>query len=111
MKPTDDLIPAAEVAGDGLALFDSLVVAVRFLRRGPRPTLTVWGAIDEALRWHSNREIDWDARDPLAISLGHLLSTEPDVSDALTAAIGRWLDSVSTAYNDGAHWTDAAQRA
>ncbi len=93
MNPTDDLIPATDVAGDGLALFESLVVAVRFLRRGARPTLTVWDAIDEALRWHSNREIDWDARDPLAISLGHLLSTEPDVSDGLTTAIDRWLDA------------------
>ncbi len=109
MNPVNDLIPATDIAGDGLALFGSLVVAVRFLRRGSRPTLTVWGAIDEALRWHSNREVDWEARDPLAISLGHLLSTEPDVSDGLTAALGRWLDAASMGYNDGATWMDASR--
>ena len=104
MNPTDDLTPATDIAGDGLALFESLVIAVRFLRRGPRPTLTVWGAIDEALRWYSHREIDWDARDPLAISLSHLISTEPDVADGLTSAIDRWLDAASILYNDDATW-------
>lgn len=104
MKPTDDLLPNPDVAGDGIALFESLVIAVRFLRRGARPTFTVWDAIDEALRWHSNRDINWEAHDPLAASLTHLQATEVDVADGIAIAVERWLDAAAAIFNDGAAW-------
>jgi hypothetical protein len=107
MNAVDDLLPPQPVAGDGVALFDALVVAVRFLRRGARPTLTVWAALDEALRWQSNRDIDLAAADPLAISLTDLLSIELDTSDGLANAINGWLDTTAQTFNDGAAWTES----
>lgn len=109
MNAIDDLLPPQPVADDGVALFDALVVAVRFLRRGPRPTLTVWAALDEALRWQSSRDIDWTANDPLAASLAHLLSTECHAADGLAIAINDWLDATAATFNDAVAWSEVGR--
>ncbi|MGH9137727.1 MAG: hypothetical protein ACRD0G_11855 [Acidimicrobiales bacterium] len=74
------------------------------LRRGIRPDLTVWGAVEEALRWRTatgNDPIDpnWGDLDPLRGTLSRLLdhSTGPIAAD-VQIAVRRWV--VATGADD-----------
>lgn len=91
-----------------------LVAAVDHLNRGHRPRLTVWDAIEEAIRWHtqSDGEPAWDEPDPLRHSLAHLLadSGSQRVTVELQVAIRRWVTSHAERFNDTSHWPHPAPR-
>lgn len=123
-KPDDPYTEDLNLGGTWLI---ELVAAVDFLRRGDRHGLTVWDAIEEAVRlWVAERvstihgvpdldfaELGW--ADPTA--LDRALSRMLDVLDlkppvtaavAMQEAIRRWLDVMASVYNDGRPWSDAA---
>jgi hypothetical protein len=100
-----------------------VISAVDFLRRGDRRDLTLWAAIEEALRWwvaerialldgHTDVIIP-PARigddDPLRATLTGLIATagqdEPvHISIALQQALRRWTAQASEQHNDGQPW-------
>ncbi|MFZ6003045.1 MAG: hypothetical protein ACOYXM_03860 [Actinomycetota bacterium] len=85
-----------------------LAAAVDHLRRGVRPGLTVWDAIDEALR---AGEPDWDDPDPLRSTLTALLDrTAGSVEVEIQAAVRRWVVAAAHRYNNGHHWPHPATR-
>lgn len=101
-----DPFTVEEVEGDdpsdGAAWLLDLVAAVDHLRRGLRPGLTVWDAIEEALR---AGEPDWDDPDPLRTTLQDLLSRTSRPADLeLQAGIRRWVLATGQRFNDGHHW-------
>lgn len=59
--PEDHDVESLEEAGTWLL---DLVAAVDHLRRGIRPGITVWDAIEEALRWHTPRTDEHDPAEP-----------------------------------------------
>ena len=66
--------PDREPLAEGGTWLLDLVAAVDHLRRGHRPGLTVWDALEEALRWTtSDDDAAWDTPDPLAATLRQLL--------------------------------------
>jgi hypothetical protein len=105
MNAIDDLLPHPTTPDDGGELLTQLVAAVAFLRRGVSPGLTVWDAIEQALRIFGDFEADWLDPDPLmrairvSTSVGHLTTAE-----VITAAIREWLSAMSSIYNDGIPW-------
>ena len=105
MNALDDLLPPATL-DDGGELLTQLVAAVNFLRRGASPGLTVWDAMEQALRIFGNFEADWLDPDPLMRAIrvstsiiGHLTTAE-----VITAAIREWLSAMSSIYNEGVPW-------
>jgi hypothetical protein len=112
MTPLDDLEPNNEPLEDAGGLWLQLVAAVDYFRRGPRPDFTVWDAIEEALRWHTNIDSDWTDPDPLlrAIRLSVPGGGPVTAADTFNAAIRRWLDASATAYNDSFPWELSAAR-
>jgi len=118
---TRPVVPEAQavesLAEGGTWLLD-LVAAVDHLRRGIRPRITVWDAIEEALRWHTPStgghdpaEPDWDDPDPLRSALTRFLdhTTGPTSGDA-QVALRRWIVAMAARYNDGRHWPHPASR-
>jgi hypothetical protein len=104
LLPDDDREPLEE---GGTWLLD-LVAAVDHLRRGQRPGLTVWDAIDEALR---TGEPDWDDPDPLRSTLTTLLErTTGPVEVEIQAAVRWWVLAAADRYNNGQHWPHPAPR-
>lgn len=109
--PADELERLAE---GGTWLLD-LVAAVDFLRRGHRPGLTVWDALEEAVRTSTGPAIDddamWDRADPLGDSLHRLLdTTSGPVAPALQAALRRWITAMADRFNNGHHWPHPTPR-
>ena len=106
-----------------------VIAAVDFLRRGDRRTLTLWAAIEEALRWwvaersalldgvtdpepHTPRLGD---DDPLRGTLTQLIATagqeEPvHIGAALQQALRRWSTAMGDQYNDQRNWPHPSQR-
>lgn len=85
-----------------------LVAAVDHLRRGLRPGLTVWDAMEEAVR---TGEPDWNDTDPLRSALTDLLGrASGPVGLELQAAIRRWVLAAADRYNDGHHWPHPTSR-
>lgn len=89
-----------------------LISAVDHLRRGIRPGITVWDAIEEALRWHTPSadgqgpdEPGWGDPDPLRTTLIRSLqhATGP-VAEEAQVAIRHWIVAMAARYNDGHHW-------
>jgi hypothetical protein len=83
MNALDDLLPPT-MPDDGGELLTQLVAAVDFLRRGASPGLTVWDAMEQALRIFGNFEADWLDPDPLMRAIrvstsivGHLTTAAP----------------------------------
>jgi hypothetical protein len=108
MNALDDLLPPPSTADDGGELLTQLVAAVDFLRRGASPGLTVWDAMEQALRIFGNFEADWLDPDPLLRAIrvstsivGHLTTAE-----VITAAIREWLSAMSSIYNEGIPWRE-----
>ena len=103
-----------------------LVAAVDFLRRGDRHGLTVWDALEEALRWWTAEQasavagvsdpeladLAWGDPDPLRSSLTYLLAATDTVATdmAIQQAVRRWAATMSNLYNEGAPWPDPASR-
>lgn len=102
-----------------------VVSAVDYLSRGHRPGLTVYGALEEALRWHTAAlveprgattfaeasDLPWDDSDPLRSALERLvlhqppcIDDEPTVADALHRSLMVWTHRMSDRYNDGRRW-------
>jgi hypothetical protein len=106
-----------------------LQVAVDFLRRGDRADLTLWAAIEEALRWWIAERIALidgvdepeigaprlDDPDPLRGTLTQFLATasldEPvHISIAMQQALRRWAAALSRQHNNGQRWPHPASR-
>jgi hypothetical protein len=109
---TDDPITSEELEGDdpadGATWLLDLVAAVDHLRRGLRPGLTVWDALEEALR---SNEPDWDDPDPLRTTLHTFLaSTNGSLDVEVQAGIRRWVLATAERFNDGHHWPHPAAR-
>lgn len=102
-----------------------VISAVDYLSRGARPGLTVYDALEEALRWHTAAliagiesevivravaQLPWDDPDPLRTALDGLVAHEPAAEGGMTfdqtihRALGAWVDQVAAEYNDGHRW-------
>lgn len=102
-----------DLAEGGTWLLD-LVAAVDHLRRGHRPGLTVWDAIEEALRWSLPSD-DSDglpppAHDPLQDTLRRFVDSDGPTTERLQAAVRRWVVAMADRFNDGHHWPHPAAR-
>ena len=106
--------------------------AVEYISETHRPGLSVWDALEEAIRWWSIdrlapsdgfpdpvlSELPWNDPDPLRSSIERLLAsvgpagtTDGHVlSDVLTSALGVWVDLMAKRYNDGHHFRRVAMR-
>jgi hypothetical protein len=93
-----------ELAGGGTWLLD-LVAAVDYLRRGIRPGITVWDALEESLRWLL-ADTDPAASEPDAVALAIVDAMAVDVGSPISiqTAIRRWVLTMAYRYNDGHHW-------
>jgi hypothetical protein len=97
------------------------IAATSYLADGSRPGLSVWDALEEAVRWWTAAmasdgettdpdDLPWNDPDPLRTSLDDLMlrvgpAGAPGghrLSDALTTALRSWLSEMSDRYNDGA---------
>ena len=116
-----ELIPLdhpVEPLDEGGAWLLDLVAAVDHLRRGIRPGITVWNALEEALRWHTPTadgnepsEPAWNDPDPLRSTVGRFL----DRASGLTSveaqiAVRHWVLAMAARYNDGHHWPHPTPR-
>lgn len=119
MTRPDDRPPSSDV-------WLQVVSATDYLGRGHRRGLTVWDAVEEAVRWYTAylvagdddalaaaaaAELPWDDPDPLRTALERLVlhhppATEDDetIAEALHNALRAWLDAMSAQYNEGAPW-------
>lgn len=126
---TEDEGPMTDDPSDGGAHLLDLVAAVDFLRRGDRADLTVWNAIEEAIRWWTAERIstiggvpdpdvadlawnDPDALDGALRRFTDALGTgAPVTADvAMQQAVRRWCSSMSSMHNEGAPWRTALAR-
>lgn len=100
-------------------IWRSVAVAVDFLAVTSRPGLTVWDALEEAVRWWTiewttpgsdpSAATEWNDPDPLRSSLDQLLGAVGAVSvpdghalpAVLDAALDAWLEVMADRYNDG----------
>jgi len=106
-----------------------VIAAVDFLRRGDHRGLTLWAAIEEALRWWIAERLvllegvqdpdigapRFGEPDPLQGTLSRFLAAasidEPiHISVALQQALRRWTSSVAKEFNDGAAWPHPGER-
>ncbi len=105
LEPISDNTESTDEASTWLL---DLVAAVDHLRRGLRPGLTVWDAIEEAVR---TDEPDWNDTDPLRSALDDLVGrADGPVSLELQAATRRWVLAAADRYNDGHHWPHPTPR-
>jgi hypothetical protein len=112
-----------DVIADHGGVWLDVVSAVDYLTTTRRPGLTVWDALDEAMRWWAEERVEprdgfpppapfqlpWDDPDPLRSTIERLLSAvapaeTPDghpLADALSAALGVWVAAMADEFNDG----------
>lgn len=102
-----------------------VISAVDYLSRGARPGLTVYDALEEALRWHTAAliadiddevaaravaQLPWDDPDPLRTALDSLFGHGPGADgggtcdQTLHCALETWSDQMADEYNDGHRW-------
>lgn len=107
-NPLDPPPGEADSPADAATWLLDLVAAVDYLRRGVRPGLTVWDAIEEALR---DGEPQWDDPDPFRTALTELLDrTTGPVDVQLQSAIRRWVRAAGDRFNGGHHWPHPTSR-
>lgn len=117
---THQLIPEdhVEPLDDGGTWLLDVVASVDHLRRGVRPGITVWDAVEEALRWHTPSaegqqpdEPGWGDPDPLRTTLIRFLqhTTRPASAEA-QVAVRHWITAMAARYNDGHHWPHPTPR-
>jgi hypothetical protein len=100
-----------------------VISAVDYLSRGSRPGLTVYDALEEALRWQTAAliasiddlatgavaQLPWDDPDPLRTALDGLVA-QPASDDSSTAdrtihdALATWTRQMAVEHNDGRRW-------
>ena len=107
-----------------------VLAAVEYVSDTHQPGLSVWDALEEAIRWWSIdrlaasdgfpdpilSELPWNDPDPLRSSIERLLAavgpagtTDGRVlSDVLTSALSAWIDLMAERYNDGHRFRRAA---
>ncbi len=105
-----------------------VVSAVDYLSQGHRLGLTVYDALEEALRWHigalvagydeypalvERGELPWDDPDALRTALEQLALHNPPDDDsqsssayAFHSALAHWVRQMADLYNDGCTWAD-----
>ncbi len=103
-----------------------VVSAVDYLSQGHRPGLTVYDALEEALRWHigalvagydeypavvERGDLPWDDPDALRTALEQLALHNPPADDrqstsayAFHSALAHWVRQMADQYNDGHGW-------
>ena len=103
-----------------------VISAVDYLSRGHRHGLTVYDAIEEALRWHNAAliagnddnlaiaaaaELPWNDPDPLRSALENLVLHQPPATDEesgsahlIHEALTFWVRTMADQYNDGRRW-------
>jgi hypothetical protein len=107
MNPLDDLLDAQGApADDGMALMTELLAAVTWLRRGAFPGLTIWDAVEQAVRDRPGTNGLGNRRDPFAVALRGMLDRAGDgpVLIELVEALRQWLDLTRHAFNEGVPW-------
>lgn len=118
---THELMPedhAVERLDEGGTWLLDVVAAVDHLRRGIRPHITVWDALEEALRWHTATadgdepsEPAWDDADPLRSTVGRFLDhAAGPASVEAQIAVRHWVLAMGARYNDGHHWPHPTSR-
>lgn len=109
IEQTDQLTEPLEEGGTWLL---DVVAAVDYLRRGIRPGITVWDALEEALRWTVDDADDWDdTTDPLGMAIIEALAaSNHDAATTIQAAIRHWGATMADRYNDGHHWPHPVAR-
>lgn len=113
--PDDDAVEPLDEGGTWLL---DLVAAVDHLRRGIRPGITVWDAVEEALRWHTPNvdedepdEPAWEDPDPLRSTVGRFLDGVSGPASAnAQIAVRHWVLVMAARYNDCHHWPHPAPR-
>lgn len=117
-----------DLALGGTWLLD-LVSAVDFLRRGDRHGLTVWDALEEAVRWWVAERVSlidgvpdpdiadlvWGDPDPLRTALRRLLAASAiddtvTIDVAMQQAARRWITTMAERYNDDQPWPHPIER-
>jgi hypothetical protein len=119
------------MSGDDGAVWLEVVAAVDYLAAVHRPGLTVWGALDEAVRWWTAElldprdgftgrrvvELPWNDPDPLRSAIEGLLSSVPSadtpadsLGDAFAASLAAWLVVMADEFNDGHRFAAARTR-
>ncbi len=103
-----------------------VISAVDYLTRGHRPGLTVYDALEEALRWHSAwpvgfhdeeslpaeaAKLPWDDPDPLRTAVQQLVADNPPsaeqdatISTPIHHALASWVHHMSAMFNDDRRW-------
>ena len=103
-----------------------VVSAVDYLSRGHRPGLTVYDALEEALRWHSAwpvgfrdeeslpseaTKLPWDDPDPLRTAVQQLVADNPPsaeqdvtISTVVHHSLASWVRHMSATFNDDRQW-------
>ena len=115
--PVNNTEAQAEHLSEGGTWLLDLVSAVDHLRRGHRPGLSVWDALEEAVRWthqpHDGAPNEpGDEPDPLSATLYTFVITTPvgTTSVALQEAVRRWVAAMGERFNDGRHWPHPTPR-
>lgn len=117
-----------DLAAGGTHLLD-LVAAVDFLRRGDRLGLTIWEALEEAIRWWVAERVSaidgvpdpeiadlrWADHEALHHALSGLLAAvqlQPPITVdvALQQAVRRWSATMSSRHNGGDPWPHPSER-
>lgn len=111
-----------------------VVAAVDYLSEHHRLGLTIWEAVEEAVRWWTAgyvtpagdvadptiSELPWvNDPDPMRTTLQRLLEVlppptgrgaGPELADVFTSALRSWVDTMADQYNDGHRWMHPAPR-
>ena len=117
---------------DDAASWLDTVAAIDYLGATHRLGLTVWDALEEAIRWWTADSVDppdsrpvapisdlpWDDPDPLRSTLERLLRSAAPIGVAdghtmsaiLTSALGAWVERMAVTYNDGHGFSSPAPR-
>lgn len=84
-----------------------LVSAVDHLRRGYRPSFTVWDALAEAIEWAAPTTAE-DGQRPR--DFGGLWTARPASHEAVQRAVRVWVLVMADRYNSSQHWPHPESR-